>query len=250
MSYWQRSAVVFLLFLIAFPSFAVDFPPPPQPFRYVNDYTQTLTAAEQQFIEQHLRQFSKETSSQIAVVILPTTGEYEIADYAFALGDKWGIGRKQLDNGVLMLVAIKDRNIFIATGQGLEGALPDVFLARLIRNQILPHFKQGQYAQGIAIGLDNIIAAAKGEFAPLEQQESAVEKYIPLIFMVIFILFIFLGRGKGVYISPSHHSGGLHSRRRGNSSGFGGGFGGFGGGSNDGGFGGGGFGGGGAGGSW
>ena len=97
------------------------------PFHYINDYTNTLSSEHKQILENKLIAYSKETSSQIAVVLVPTTGEYEIADYTFALGDKWGIGRKNLNNGVLMLIAKDDRKVFIATGQGLEGVLPDAF---------------------------------------------------------------------------------------------------------------------------
>lgn len=240
---------------------AAQFPPVPNPFRYVNDYTNTLSLAQQQSLENKLIDYGKATSSQIAVVIVPTTGEYEIADYTFALGDKWGIGRKQLNNGVLMLIAKNDRKVFIATGQGLEGALPDAFLSQVIRHAILPQFKQGQYAQGINDGLNDIIAASQGEYGAYQQEDGASDKYIPFIMVLIFIAFVLFGEylyhKDEVYISPNQRDQlgrivrqSTLSRRGG--SGFGGGFGGgFGsGGSSGGGFGGGGFGGGGAGGSW
>lgn len=95
--------------------------PVPNPFQYVNDYTHTLSDNDKAVLERKLHHYGQETSSQIAVVIIPSTQEYDISQYAFELGDKWGIGRKQLDNGVLMLVAKQDRKMFIAVGQGLEG---------------------------------------------------------------------------------------------------------------------------------
>lgn len=266
---WLKSAVIFVIVLMN-TALAAEFPPSPQPFRYVNDYTATLGDNDRQILENKLIQFGKETSSQIAVVIVPTTGEYEIAQYAFELGDKWGVGRKEHKNGVLFLVAKNDRKVFIATGQGLEGVLPDAFLSQLIRQIVLPNFKQGQYAAGIEQALDYIIAAAKGEFAPHTEEESAsFEDYIPFIMVCVFILFVLFGElswRQDTYVSPTNN----HQideflrqagrvRRRGNSAGygstFGGGFGGgssggFSGGSSGGGFGGGGFDGGGAGGSW
>ncbi|PJG82653.1 TPM domain-containing protein [Caviibacterium pharyngocola] len=257
----MESAVVFLFVFCCSSLWAVNFPASPNPFRYVNDYTNTLTTGEKAQLEQKLIDYSKETSSQIAVVLVPTTGEYEIAQYTFALGDKWGIGRKQLNNGVLMLIAVDDRKIFIATGQGLEGVLPDAFLSQVIRNAITPQFKQGFYAKGIRNGLDYIIAASKGEFDAQQEEDDSWEQYIPFIMITIFVLFVLFGElnwRRTPYISPTnnHPSEILRrqstlSRRRGNGGGFGGGFGsgGFGGGSG-GGFGGGGFGGGGAGGSW
>ncbi|BFU59487.1 MULTISPECIES: TPM domain-containing protein [Rodentibacter] len=253
----MKSAVVFsIIFWVNFVS-AAQFPPTPTPFHYVNDYTNTLSSQQQQILENKLIAYGNSTSSQIAVVIVPTTGEYEIADYAFALGDKWGIGRKQLNNGVLMLIAKNDRKVFIATGQGLEGVLPDAFLSQVIRHAILPQFKQGQYAQGINDGLNDIIAASQGEYGAYQTEESEFEQYIPFIMVLVFIAFVVFGEylyhKDEVYISPNQRDQlnrivrqSTLSRRR-SGSGFGGGFGG---GSSGGGFGGGGFGGGGAGGSW
>ncbi|WP_040976298.1 TPM domain-containing protein [Necropsobacter massiliensis] len=257
----MQSAVVFFCVLLSFAASAVNFPAAPNPFRYVNDYTNRLSASEKQQLENKLIAYSQETSSQIAVVLIPTTGDYDIAQYAFELGDKWGIGRKQLNNGVLMLIAVNDRKIFIATGQGLEGVLPDAFLSQTIRSVITPQFKQGNYARGISNGLDNIIAASKGEFAPESQQQNDMGEYIPFIMITIFVLIVIFGEiqwRKTPYISPTNNHGGQILRRqstigrrhnRSIGGGFGSGGGGFGG-SSGGGFGGGGFGGGGAGGSW
>ncbi|MFZ7230850.1 TPM domain-containing protein [Avibacterium avium] len=252
-----KSAVIFFSIFFSINSYAVNFPAPPNPFHYVNDYTGTLTPSERQLLENKLIAYSKETSSQIAVVLIPTTGNYDIAQYSFELGDKWGIGRKQLNNGVLMLIAVNDRKIFIATGQGLEGALPDAFLAQIIRNVITPAFKQGHYSLGIDRGLDYIIAASKGEYDPAKDEPEWTD-YIPILMIAFFVLVVLFGElnwRRTPYISPTtNHNGEILRRtstirRRGG--GFGGGFGGggFGGGSG-GGFGGGGFGGGGAGGSW
>ncbi|MCK3657403.1 methanol dehydrogenase [Pasteurellaceae bacterium Pebbles2] len=256
-----KSAVFFCLVLCSFTLKAADFPATPNPFHYVNDYTKTLSAQEFQYLENKLIQYGKETSSQIAVVIVPTTGEYEIAQYTAELGDKWGIGRKQLNNGVLFLIAKNDRKVFIATGQGLQGVLTDAFLAQLIRDGILPYFKQGQFAQGINNGLDYIIATSKGEYDPQAVEEDSLEQFIPFVMVVLFILFVLFGElswRRKPYISPTANhnlqnaaiiaASVLNSRRRGGGSGggFGGGFGG----GSGGGFGGGGFDGGGAGGSW
>ncbi|MGR6647867.1 TPM domain-containing protein [Avibacterium paragallinarum] len=250
----MKSAVIFFFVFFSFSLSAANFPPPPNPFHYVNDYTNTLMPSEKQLLENKLIAYSKETSSQIAVVLIPSTGNYDIAQYSFELGDKWGIGRKQLNNGVLMLIAVKDRKIFIATGQGLAGALPDAFLSQIIRNVITPAFKKGQYMLGIDRGLDYIIAASKGEYEAAKQDGEGLAQYIPLLMIAAFVLIVLLGELGGrrtPYISPINpNRTSTFNRRNG-----GGGFGGFGGGSgfggsSGGGFGGGGFGGGGAGGSW
>jgi|GEM_PF-107185 len=204
---FMKSAVVFSLVFFAQMVVAAEFPPAPNPFHYINDYTNTLSSEHKQILENKLIAYSKETSSQIAVVLVPTTGEYEIADYTFALGDKWGIGRKNLNNGVLMLIAKNDRKVFIATGQGLEGVLPDAFLSQVIRSAILPQFKQGQYAQGINDGLNQIIAASKGEFDAAQVEEDAFDKYIPFLMVLAFIAIVLFGEFQyhkdEVYISPN-----------------------------------------------
>ena len=207
---WRKCQLIcFMLFSILSINYAFSatFPPAPKPFAYVNDYTQTLSLEHRQILEQKLRQFAKQTSSQIAVVIVPTTEDEAITDYAFQLGDKWGIGRKNLNNGVLMLIAKNDRKVFIATGQGLEGALPDAFLSSVIRHAILPAFKQGQFAQGINAGLDQIINASQGEFAPIEaKQQRDFADYLPLFIFLVFIIVIIwrerAARGE-TYLSPT-----------------------------------------------
>lgn len=225
---------------------AIDLPASPSPFRYVSDYSQILSSAQQDRLETKLVNYAGETSSQIAVVIMPTIGDHDIAEYSFALVDKWGIGRKGLNNGVLMLIALHDRNIFIAPGQGLEGALPDAMLSQLIREEITPHFKQGNYYQGISSGIDSIIMASQGEYAPQAQDDSVFVGVLPLVFVVIFLVFVWMGRVNSRYVTPTnnHSIGNEPIRRRSHSydhhnSGFGGG--GFGGGRSSGG---------GAGGSW
>ena len=255
---WFQSAVIFCLFFISLMVKAADFPDVPNPFRYVNDYTKTLSSVERQYLENKLIEYSQHTSSQIAVVIIPTIAEYEIAQYTAELGDKWGIGRKQLNNGVLFLIAKNDRKVFIATGQGLQGVLPDAYLAELIRKIILPQFKQGRFAQGINDGLDHIIAVSQGEYEPKKQEEDPLDNIIPVLMVFIFIFFVVLSEYRSrrtPYISPTTNhdltnaaiiASILNERHR-HSSGFRG----FNGGSSSGGgFGGGGFDGGGAGGSW
>lgn len=263
MGKWFKSAVIFFTVLMSCMALAEDFPAVPKPFRYVNDYTRTLSTNEVNYLENKLRQYSSQTSSQIAVVMIGSTGQYAISDYAFQLGDKWGIGRKNLDNGVLLLVAKNDRKVFIATGYGLEGALPDALLTQIIRKVILPNFRNENYGRGIDQALDHIIAASQNEYGalPVDANDESLEDYIPFIIVCLFILFVLFGElsWRRPYVSPTKNHDNLqnaaiiasmiaNSRRSryGNGGGFGGGFGG----GDGGGFGGGGFGGGGAGGSW
>ncbi|USA52370.1 TPM domain-containing protein [Acinetobacter sp. C32I] len=122
----------------------------------VIDQAKVLSDAEMQQLNQKILGLYQQGKAQIGVIIVPTTGQEAIFDFALRAGEKWQLGSAKRDNGLLMAIAVNDRNIQILTGYGLEGVLPDVVLSRIIRNQITPYFKQGQYAQGIAAGLDEI----------------------------------------------------------------------------------------------
>ncbi len=242
------------------------FPPKPDPAVYVHDYSGWLSAGEKAMLEDKLRRYTDSTSTQIVVMIRPDIGDYDKSSYAFELGNRWGIGRKSKNNGVLVLIKSEppQRGIFIATGYGTEGALPDITAGQIIRNTMGPYFRQQQYYQGIDAGLNDIIRALAGEFKsePGDRKKDSGAGFIVLIVLLLIILFI-------VFIVRAAHKGASYTgksidhrpRRRGGDDwwigggGFGGGGGwggggggGFGGGG--GGFGGGGFGGGGAGGDW
>lgn len=120
------------------------------------DQAKILSDAEIQQLNQKILALYQQGKAQIGVIIVPTTGQEAIFDFALRTGEKWQLGSAKRDNGLLMAIAVNDRKIQILTGYGLEGVLPDVVLSRIIRNQITPAFKQGQYAQGISAGLDEI----------------------------------------------------------------------------------------------
>ena len=122
-----------------------DFPKPPNPPRLVNDLAKCMTADQAAELEERLVNFDKTTSTQISVVTVTSIGNYEVAQYAVELANRWKIGRAAKDNGVLVFAAIGDRKINISTGYGLEGALPDAVCGRIIRNEIVPSFKTGNY---------------------------------------------------------------------------------------------------------
>jgi len=259
----------FLLF-ICFTGFthtalgAPDFPPVSNTL--VTDYTQTLSTAEQQQLEQKLVTFDDTTSTQIAVVIMTSVGDYDIADYGVRLAQQWGIGSKGKDNGILLLIAKDDRKVTIQTGYGVEGAVPDVIAFQIIRNIISPAFKRGNFYEGIDQATNALIAYTKGEYKAEPRQKKGKGSgggglLITIIIIAVIISLISKGGGGGgggrviggrgssdlfwlTLLGSGLGRGGRHS-----GGGFGGGFGG-GGGGGFGGFGGGGFGGGGASGSW
>jgi len=268
---WRRRAKLLLLLLLPLAAFAQGdaalFPTKPKPAVYVHDYSGWLQPNQKSALEQKLRSYWDSTSTQIVVMIRPDIGDYDKASYAFELGNRWGIGRKDKDNGVVMLIKSEapDRGIFIATGYGTEGALPDITAGQIIRNTMGPYFRQQQYYEGINAGIDNIIAALQGEF----QKESAQEagKGVSILVLLFIALLFFLVMGAIVYklrnIGQMITHDGRSKKRNRDDDNFGGGWwiggGGFGGGSSGGGgwggggggsFGGGSFGGGGAGGDW
>ena len=223
----------------------------------VNDYAKILTPDQRQALENKLVALDDSTSTQITVVIVPTIGDRNISDFNVELGRAWGVGGKQNNNGVVLLIAKEDRKLDIAVGYGLEGALPDVTSKSIIDDVIVPNFKGDDYYRGIDQGTDAIIAAVKGEYNTPRSKSSKGMPYGKLIVIIIIILYIlFSSGGRG-------NKGGTFMSRRGARGlpgplfwpmGGGGGGGGWGGGSSGGGgfggFGGGSFGGGGSSGSW
>jgi uncharacterized protein len=245
----KKYLIFSLLFFVFGAVSGQEIPPKPNPPKLVNDFANQLNSTEKQALEQKLVAYNDSTSSQIVIVIVPTTGEYPIADYAFKLGREWGVGQKGKNNGIVLLWAPTDRKIFIATGQGLEGAIPDAVAKRIISTVITPEFKNGMFYRGLDRGVDMIFKYATGEFkaeASDIADDGSVSPFV--IFLVIFIVFLVItylnrnnrgGGGGGGYRSsggggPIFFPYTTHSSRgssSGNWGGDGGGFGGFGGGS-------------------
>ena len=122
----------------------------------VVDQANILTESQKQEISQRILALHEQGKAQIGVVIVPTTGQEDIFDFAMRIAEKWQLGSAKQDNGLLMAIAVNDHRIQILTGYGLEGVIPDIVASRIIRNQITPYFKQAQYAQGIDAGLVEI----------------------------------------------------------------------------------------------
>ena len=237
---------------------AQDIPEPMTPKRIVNDFTGLFSTQERAALEKKLVNFNNNSSTQIAVVTVPSLNGYDINDYAARLGEKWGIGQKGKDNGIVILIKPKSGRekgeVAISVGYGLEGVVPDVTASRIIRNEIIPAFQADNYYKGIDKATDVLIDLSKGEYTADEYKKknegSPFDIVIGFIVFVIILSLIFRQRGGGGY-SPGHTSGSgvffIFPMGGGSSGGFGGfssgggSFGGFGGGS---------FGGGGSSGSW
>jgi len=145
-------------------SFGQDFPERPNPPKLVNDFANILGDREELTLEQKLVAYNDSTSTQIAVVTINSLKGNDIGEYSFLLAEKWGIGQKGKDNGVLILVALEDRKMFIATGYGMEGVIPDALAKRIIENYMKPNFRNNNYYKGINEATSVIMGLASGEF--------------------------------------------------------------------------------------
>lgn len=139
----------------------------------VTDLAGTLSPQQQQALEAKLAAFESHKGSQIAVLIVPTTQPEAIEQYAIRVVDQWQLGRKDVDDGVLMLLASNDRKVRIEVGYGLEGVLPDVIAKRIIESVMLPHFRQGDFYGGLDAGIDSVASVIEGEPLPEPQRQAA-----------------------------------------------------------------------------
>lgn len=269
----MRSKLLLILFL--FPAFlsAQEIGEdclPTRPDRLVNDYADVLSDADEQKLEKRLVSFNKETSNQIVIV---TTGDlcgYDASMYSFKLGEKWGVGQKEFDNGVVIMIkptgGTGDRHAFIATGYGLEGAIPDATAKMIVEAEMIPQFRKNDFYKGLNNAVDVVTDLAQGEYdhkqyAKKQQPEAPWFVFLVPLLIIGLIGYSFFSRARrysrlnDVSLWTSLFLISQMGRSHGGSFGhFGSGGGGFGGGGfgggGFGGFGGGGFGGGGAGGSW
>ncbi|MFV1921690.1 MAG: TPM domain-containing protein [Methylotenera sp.] len=151
----------------------------------VVDLTQTLTASEQANLEGKLEAFEATKGSQIAVLIVPTTQPEAIEQYAIRVVGEWKVGRKDIDDGLLILIAKNDRKMRIEVGYGLEGAIPDVYAKRIITETMTPYFKRGDFAGGIDAAVAQLIGLIEGEPLPAPKKanlsNSQLESLLPLL---------------------------------------------------------------------
>ena len=142
----------------------------------INDYAHMLTPATTQALEQKLAGFEQETSNQVVLLTIPSLEGDVIEGFAIKVAEAWKIGQKDKNNGVLLILAQKERKIRIEVGTGLQGVLPDITAGQIIRNVIAPHLRAGNFDQGISAGLAAIIDATKGEFKASAADQRATKK--------------------------------------------------------------------------
>ncbi len=185
-----------LIFSFSFADITDSFP---QLSGRVVDTANLLTPSQKEGLIATLKAQEEETSNQIVVVTLNSLEGYEIAEYSYQLGRHWGIGQKDKNNGVLLVISLNDRKLRIEVGYGLEGALTDKISHEIIEYTLKPKFRQGQYYEGIQKSVDQIILAIKGEYVQdksAENKSSSSELFPILFFIIIFASMIFTNISK------------------------------------------------------
>lgn len=207
---WMRCLSVLLLFTMALPWQASAEVAVPALSARVIDQTKTLTQDQLRALDQKLSDIEARKGSQVAVLIVSTTKPEEIEQYAIRVADRWKIGRKKVDDGVILLVAKNDRTVRIEVGYGLEGALTDALSKRIIDSAIIPRFQQQDFYGGVLAGVDQIGRVIDGEALPVPKRQLVADQEgtlssLPGLFVLGLVLGgllrKILGRGLGAGVT-------------------------------------------------
>jgi len=188
---------------------AADVPVPPLKAR-VTDQTATLAEPQRAALEAKLAAFEAKKGSQVAVLLVPSTSPETIEQYSIRVVDQWKLGRKGVDDGVLLLVAKNDRKLRIEVGRGLEGAIPDAIAKRIVAEIITPRFKQGDFYGGISAGVDRILGAIEGEplpAPPAARSQARGEQQVDW-FMLVFAAIMIVPAAIGILNATLGRAGG------------------------------------------
>lgn len=181
-----------LALLLLIPAAVLAEVPVPPLTAPVIDQTGTLSSEQIASLDRTLRTFNESKGAQISVLIVPTTQPETIEQYSIRVAESWKLGRQGADDGVLLLVAKDDRAVRIEVGYGLEGALPDALANRITDQVIVPRFRGGDFAGGIAEGVNRIIAVIEGEPLPAPERRQGrssegIGATLPLLLMLVFV---------------------------------------------------------------
>jgi uncharacterized protein len=186
---------LFFALLNSTPTFALDVPP----LRArVTDLAGMLPPGSAQTLEERLAGFERETGHQIAVLTIPSLEGDAIEDFGIRVADAWKIGQKGFDNGAILIIAQKERKLRIEVGYGLEGVLPDAIASRIIREVIVPRFRDGDFSGGIVAGVNAILQVTKGEPLPqaarrANRQRAAQGGSLATVLVITAMLALFIG---------------------------------------------------------
>jgi uncharacterized protein len=159
------AALILILSFAASGVFAVDVPPAPT--QWYTDPANLLSSAQASALNEKLRQFEQQTGAQFIIYVFPSLDGEALEDFTIRCAEKWKVGNKKYDNGLIVFVFVKERKLRVEVGYGLEGTVTDAFSSDVIRDYIAPHFKESDYAGGLNAGADAIIAKIRGGEAPV-----------------------------------------------------------------------------------
>ncbi len=199
----KRFFLTILFLIVPFIAHALEVP---RLQGYVNDYAGMLSAASVQKMETELKSFEQTDSTQIVVLTIPTLEGENIEDFSLRVAEAWKIGQKGKDNGAIILIARTERKIRIEVGRGLEGKLTDLVSGRIIRYEIAPSFKAGDFDGGIEKGVSSVIAVVKGEY---KAEHVVPRRTGGRIGSSVFTLVVFLGIACVILGAISRPLGGL-----------------------------------------
>ncbi|MSR76742.1 MAG: hypothetical protein EXS63_00730 [Candidatus Omnitrophica bacterium] len=183
-------------------AFALEIPEHPQ--GYISDYAQILSDQARIFLQNTLKNFESSTSHQIVVVTFPSLDGQSLEDFSIHLAEKWKVGQKKYDNGLILLIFKNDQKMRIEVGYGLESRLPDALCGQIIREVIAPNFKLGQYDQGVIQGVRAIMEATQGEDY-LGPKGSSQPSFLFSFIVWSFLLFMGIDFARYVYYAVSRH---------------------------------------------
>ena len=188
LKFYHKILVVFYcIFVFLSPVYAQEAIYSESPQGFVSDFAKIIENDD--VLEIKLESYESKTSNEIAIATVQSIGEVSIEEYAVTLFEKWGIGKEDKDNGILLLVALEEKKVRIEVGYGLEGVVPDSVAGSIIRNEITPSFSEGNYSEGIEKAVDALIASIGGEY--IEEESEPASNNGRIIFFVILIVVIF-----------------------------------------------------------
>ncbi len=186
-------SIFFILLSFLFAHKVLSLSIPEKPSGYINDYANLLSPPAKEKLKNILYNFEKETTNQVVIVTFNSLNGESPENFSIHLAEKWKIGTKKNDNGIILLIFKKEHEVRIEVGYGLEGVLPDIKADQIIRNEIIPAFKEGDFDSGILNGVNGIIKATKREYFNTSSRESEGNNYnlLPIIAFLYFIFPIF-----------------------------------------------------------
>ena len=188
--FWLRGLAILLALLVCTHLWGQDLLAVPALSSHVIDTSGTLSPAQQQALDAKLSAFEAASGSQVVVLMVPSTMPEDIASYANRVGSTWKIGRKEIGDGLLVVVAKNDRKLRIEVARALEGAVPDLAAKRIIDQAMTPRFKQGDFAGGLDAGLDQILALIRGEALPApEAAKTSKQAGFQWMDLAVFLFF-------------------------------------------------------------